>query len=515
MFNAHTFIKRILPKTGWQWLVVIALVWAAFSRLYLLSESALFIGDQGRDALIVSRIFTAHDMVFIGPVTSVGNMYLGPFYYYFMLPFLFVTYPSPVGPAYGVAILGIVFVFFVYYWGRELVGERAAAIASVLAATSAVVVNHSRFSWNPNIAPLVALFLAVALYRAVKGKRWYWVAAAAAASILLQLHYVTLLACGVAGLLWIYHSICQFRVGKGRSIILPTVLAAAVVLMSFSPLILFDMKHNALNRNALYQLITADKNFSGASSELLTNDVYRDRVVERAEQILVAIYTVEVHEALAYLPAVAVVLAIVFLIWGRKHTYYTSILQLLLFVSIGILGTSLYKNAVYDHYILYTVPFVVLLWGAVAGEVWKKSWGPGVVLAILITISAVNAKEYSFAQHGTPYPILEETAAAIHERTKEDEEYAIVLLTPSKDLYGMNFRYFLSIDPDTAPVSPEFTANAKKLFIIDEEKATDKPQDLPIYEIVTFPSKEVVEVFQIRNGPDVYVLENPQSSTSE
>lgn len=515
MFNAHAFVKRILPKNGWQWLVLLAVLWAACSRLYMLSESALFIGDQGRDALVVSRIFTARDMVFIGPVTSVGNMYLGPFYYYFMLPFLLLTYPSPVGPAYGVAILGIAFVFFVYYWGRELVGERAAAIASFLAATSAVVVNHSRFSWNPNIAPLISLCLAVAIARAVRGERWYWVAAAAAASILLQLHYVTLLACGAAGLLWIYHSVCQFRAGKGRSVILPTVLAAIVVALSFSPLILFDMKHDGLNRNALYNLITADKNFSGASSELLTNDVYRDRMVDRAEQILVALYTVEVHDALTYVPAAAVVLAIGFLIWGRKHKYYTSILQLLLFVSISILGTSLYKNAVYDHYILYTVPFVVLLWGALASAVWKKSWGPGIVLAILITITAVNAKEYSFAQHGTPYPILEETAAAIHERTTEDEEYAIVLLTPSKDLYGMNFRYFLSIDPETAPVSPEFTAKAEKLFIIDEEKATEKPQDLPIYEIVTFPSKEVVEVFQIKNGPDVYVLENPQGSTSE
>src|SRR5690606_24275698 len=97
--------SRISRLSAAQHLMIAIVVVGAGLRLYNLPHTAQFLGDQGRDALIVSRIFKEGDLVFIGPVTSVGNMYLGPLYYYFMLPFLWLSYPSPLGPAYGVAIL--------------------------------------------------------------------------------------------------------------------------------------------------------------------------------------------------------------------------------------------------------------------------------------------------------------------------------------------------------------------------------------------------------------------------
>ena len=92
---------------------------AAFLRFYNLKDSLMFQGDQGRDALVVSQIFQELDPVFIGPVTSIGNMYLGPFYYYFMLPFLFLSYPSPMGPVYAVAGLGLVTVVLFFFIARR------------------------------------------------------------------------------------------------------------------------------------------------------------------------------------------------------------------------------------------------------------------------------------------------------------------------------------------------------------------------------------------------------------
>ena len=101
------------------WIIFITLICASFLRLYNIPSTVQFLGDQGRDALIVADIFKKLDPVFIGPVTSVGNMYLGPLYYYFMLPFLFLTYPSPMGPVYAVALLGIVTVFLLFYLGKQ------------------------------------------------------------------------------------------------------------------------------------------------------------------------------------------------------------------------------------------------------------------------------------------------------------------------------------------------------------------------------------------------------------
>lgn len=92
-------LQRIVQKLNQfstaDWVAVVLVAAAFFLRFYNLEDSQQFLGDQGRDAIVVSRMFVEKDPVFIGPITSVGDIYLGPLYYYFMLPFLWLSYPSP------------------------------------------------------------------------------------------------------------------------------------------------------------------------------------------------------------------------------------------------------------------------------------------------------------------------------------------------------------------------------------------------------------------------------------
>ena len=96
----------ILRITGWAkenpaeaaFLFLILFI-AAFSRLYRISEYMTFLGDEGRDVIIVRRLLVNADPILIGPGTSIGDMYLGPLYYYMMAPALLMARFSPVGPA--------------------------------------------------------------------------------------------------------------------------------------------------------------------------------------------------------------------------------------------------------------------------------------------------------------------------------------------------------------------------------------------------------------------------------
>jgi 4-amino-4-deoxy-L-arabinose transferase-like glycosyltransferase len=60
-------------------LVFILLVGAAM-RLYHIGGYMTFLGDEGRDAIIVRRLLVDFDPILIGPGTSIGNMYIGPLY---------------------------------------------------------------------------------------------------------------------------------------------------------------------------------------------------------------------------------------------------------------------------------------------------------------------------------------------------------------------------------------------------------------------------------------------------
>ncbi len=101
------------------WFLILVTLIGSWFRMYRLPDTLQFLGDQGRDAIRVARMFKQGDLVFIGPVTSIGNMYLGPLYYYFMVPWLWLTYPSPLGPAYAVGIISIITSVY-----RLVVGQR-------------------------------------------------------------------------------------------------------------------------------------------------------------------------------------------------------------------------------------------------------------------------------------------------------------------------------------------------------------------------------------------------------
>ena len=60
------------------------------------------------------RLLVDFDPILVGPGTSIGNMYLGPLYYYMMAPALLFANFSPVGPAIQIALLGVLTVWLIW-----------------------------------------------------------------------------------------------------------------------------------------------------------------------------------------------------------------------------------------------------------------------------------------------------------------------------------------------------------------------------------------------------------------
>src|SRR6185312_16623596 len=108
--------KKILSKTNA--LLLLILLLAAFLRLYRIQDYMTFLGDEGRDVLVVWNILHGHPTL-LGPTASVGGFFLGPIYYYFMTPFLWLFNYNPVGPAVMIAIFGVITIWLVYKIGSE------------------------------------------------------------------------------------------------------------------------------------------------------------------------------------------------------------------------------------------------------------------------------------------------------------------------------------------------------------------------------------------------------------
>ena len=94
-----------LYKDKYLFSIIILFLIGLFLRLYHIYSFVTFLGDQGRDAIILKRIITFEHFPAIGPPTSIGQVYLGPFYYYFIAPWLWISNFDPIGPAIGIAII--------------------------------------------------------------------------------------------------------------------------------------------------------------------------------------------------------------------------------------------------------------------------------------------------------------------------------------------------------------------------------------------------------------------------
>lgn len=503
------------------YLFLLVLLAALFLRFWNIPNTVQFLGDQGRDALIVSRIFKEGDLVFIGPVTSVGNMYLGPLYYYFMVPFLWLSYPSPLGPVYAVAFLGFLTIYLMYVFGKEMIGEKAALIAATLMAFSATVISGTRFSWNPNPAPLVSLVMYYFVYKALKNDSRFWIGVIACFAVLIQLHYLTLLSAAGIGVLWLWQIYGKLKLLKDekksksktlksiKKIVVSTLIGAVIFFASLTPLLLFDLKHDGLNYNAFKNILVGEDAFEQKSPELSGKiGEYVRETLGAGKQILFETTVSGDKNINTFFLAITFLVLVLSFQNGKKDKYFLGKLIILAFLTTGIFGVGLYQHAVYNHYIAYLFPIVFFTLGLVGEYLFKKNLlGKAVVVFFLILFASHNiyAMKDVLKSIGGKIERVQQGADSILQRVEVGEKYDIVLLTGTGDIEGQNYRYFLSTT-DKPPVLAEERGNIDTLFIINDDRVLKKVTDSPIYEIVVFPNKNPSEVYEIEDGPEITVL---------
>lgn len=484
---------------------IVIFLMGCFLRLYNLKGTLQFLGDQGRDTLIVSKIFKEKNLVFIGPTTSVGNMYLGPLYYYFMLPFLWISYPSPMGPVYAVAVLGIATLFLLYFLGKKMIGAKASLIASFFYAFSSTIIKFTRFSWNPNPAPLLSIILIYCLFKAQKNAKYY-LAVFISLAILLQLHYLTLLAAGTACLIWLIYF---FQKKINKQAWKYTLIGFLIFLLSFTPLILFDLKHNFLNLTAFKNLFIKEQIFTASSGNSILTKVVKvaNETEGRAMHILFE-YMIGKERLLNQFLVIIFGIILFFSIYKsqKNNKQITGQTIVGIFLACGILGTAFYEHTICDHYIAYLYPIAVYSYGIIFKKLLEKhklNW----LLLIGFSIYFINFSLQSQILKTSGWTIddMQNVSQVIVQKAKNFNQYSVILLGYSNDLHGQNYRYFLSTT-DHPPIDFEKTHEADAVFIIDEYRKGFEPQSSPIYEIKNFSSKNIAETINIPDGPLIHVL---------
>lgn len=499
-----------MPATRFQyrkWILLFIIIIGFLLRFYRIRQTMQFLGDQGRDALIARKILLNHHIELIGPVTSVGNMYLGPGYYYFMVLPLMLTYPDPIGPVIAVAFLGGITVWLVYRIGRHLVGEDASLIASLLYAVSPVVIAGVRFSWNPNIVPFFSILLIGVLWSALKGKQSSWVMVGIICAVLLQLHYITLILIGLCILVWFY--MLLFRREKlGRMFVVSTLLGLGLFLLSLIPLVLFDFRHNFINTHALLAMFSAKPGQGHFRSLKETTAIFYAYVglTLRSFFELIGIQILSpVFRLLVFMFLVVGTGVTLGIKRGAQQKYFQGSALLFFLFAGSIAGLSLYNSSIFDHYLGFLFPIVFLCVGILLDALMKSFAYGKMTVAALCTIFVF----FSLLK----YPGLQKLTDTV-DRTKDvsralakkvgNNSYDILLYSSDGDLQGMNYRYFLTAF-GKPPVENVPIGSYQRLYIIDEIH-TQPILDTRQYAILLWPNRTIVDDFTVDAGPRIVEL---------
>lgn len=356
-----------------------------------------FLGDEGRDAIIVRNLLVHADPILIGPGTSVGGMYLGPLYYYFMAPFLLLANFSPVGPAIGVALLGIATIYLVYFVGKEWFGKIAGLIPAGLFAISPTVITYSHSSWNPNIMPFFSLLSIYSIWRVWKKDDFKFLfVLAVSLSFSLQSHYLALLLLPTIGIIWIIKFLILNTSTSNITEKTPMIryikhsfMAICVFLFFMSPLLIFDIRHNWMNFNAMKSF------FSAGDTNLSTNIFgYIYKIPAIAVDIVSSLLTGKYRNISQIVLAIVSVPSVLLLLGRKKLHHYeaSGFAMLFLWIVFGLIGFSVYKYPIYDHYygFMFAAPFLLI--GGFIEDTFENlsKFGKYVLIILLISLGYLN-----------------------------------------------------------------------------------------------------------------------------
>ena len=344
------------------WILVAALVVGAFFRLYRIDQYMTFLGDEGRDVIIVRRIFTELHPPLIGPGTSVGGMYLGPLYYYMMAAPLLIAGFSPVGPSVMVALLGVATIALVWWVGRAWFGKWAGIVAAGLYSISPTTIIFSRSSWNPNIMPFFALLSIYSVWQVWRKRKFNWlIVLGISLAFVLQSHYLGLLTIPTIFIFWLLAFRDYSAKKEAGPFIKKSVIGLASFLVLMSPLLIFDIRHDFLNTKAIYKFIAERRvNFSPSPISAIPQ---MPEIFNLINKSLIA----GKNSIAAVASSVAIALGIVYLfiesfIKRKNFKIGAEYWLLISWFGFGLLGLGIYKQNIYDHYFgfLFPVPFLLI-----------------------------------------------------------------------------------------------------------------------------------------------------------
>lgn len=531
------FIKKNRIETV---LLIIIILLAIFLRFYKINELHFFTYDQARDDLIVKRILVDHKWTLLGPQSSMRGVYLPPYYYYSLVPILWLSKLNPVGVDIYTASIGVLTVILVWYFCREVFGRAPALMTSALYATSPLIVELSRRAWNPNTQPFFILLTFFFWYRLwTTKKEKYLLFSSLSFGYAINLHYGALCLLPI----WLFIFFWFLIKSKKKRLILISLL---ILFLFGAPLILFDLRHQFMLTKNIYTYFFAGERVS------LSPEKFFEPTITSIFELFVALLsgtflkTAQVpfefwgkaRSVLSFAPVSIIAhkpLLVQFQWWGigllgmiilttawfllrkrkkkRPKDQEIRIFLYLLIASLFIsaLVSRFYIGKFYFFYyiFIYSLPFLFLSF--IFWFFWQYQWSRFLVIFVFLGMFIFNLRHaLVFEPPERTIKDILQAVQVIAEDVEPKKSFNIAANYRSPDRWDHNavdYRYFVEAYYGKRALDwqPEDYEKAEVLYVVAEGGLPD-PIHVQIMEIYEFEPKEILKTWELPKGVVIYKL---------
>jgi len=354
----------------------LVLSFSAFFRLFRLNLLLGFWYDQGRDALVISDLLHYGKFFLIGPVTGIEGIFLGPFYYYLLVPFYWLGKGSPVVAAAGLGWITIGAIFLIYLLAKQMYDRRIGLVAAFLYGFSYNLVVFSRWLANPNPLPFFTLLVLIFLYKFISCQNFkFLILSSFLIGLCLQLEAasaVFFLPATLAILIW------QRKRVFGVKYVRYLVLSMIAFSLTLFPQIVFNFRHQGILVSAFRQFLVGEKSFS-----LSLGQMAKMRVLTYYE----AFFSKLIPNG-SWLRLVSLALFSATAFFSRKKIFNQGGKLLLVWLIVPILGFFFYRGNhgyVWDYYFTGVIPAFFILFSVGLTCLWQKNMFGKVMVGLFLT----------------------------------------------------------------------------------------------------------------------------------
>lgn len=352
----------VFIKSNYVYLLIVLIVGLFFSILRL-SKGYSFEWDQVDDSTKVLSILTQKKPLLIGPRVSNDNgFFVGPYHYYFLLPFYFFSQGDPIAGKYAVVLVNILTILISYILLQKIFKRNLAIITTLIISACLWII-----CWNVMYSPLIAITTFYICYQAIN-KKFNFPLAMLYAGIISNVHLVSISLVPII--------LISFFISKNKPSLKQFIVGLTFFVIPFIPIIIFDLRHDFLNLNKVFGMIL---------NQNLTQEVYIKNLYLRSFWRSLNIFSIFKNPTIERFLSLIIVLISPLLFTGKKNK-----ILIILWIVLPVLFLSQYNGAISEYYYIMVYSLIPLFISLILTKFIKNKIVIYSLVILLLTIIGIK-----------------------------------------------------------------------------------------------------------------------------